>query len=480
MKKLILPPKIHSSVQALLSDKLLLRNLASEYGSPLNIIFPQIMTENINTFKKTLLAYPHKSEIFYAHKSNQSLALAATACNNEVNIDVASEKEFENARRAGFDNKRIIATGPKGIHFLKILIEHDVLISIDNLWELETVAKLSRERKHKQRVLIRFSGFTSPNFSIQSRLSKFGIAYEDADIALRQITNNKNYLDLHGIAFHLDTNDINEKLLAITSSLNVFTKAHSLGHRPKMLNIGGGFRQVFINDTNYIQEYIQELKKDLLNESQKIVWPGNTFGYKFEGNKVAGIPVFHKFMDSTPATDYLNQILSSPLLSFGSQNVSEMLFESMITLGIEPGKALVDHSGITLATVEFVKKASNGATLVNLDIKRDNVIPVDQEIMIDPLIIHNRPKSEYKKGACQVFFSGNLCLERDMIYNHATFIDSLPHPGDFVVFINTAAYQMDLSASNALMKPTPQKVAVYLEKNQWQHVHDDKFGGIRK
>ena len=59
-----------------------------------------------------------------------------------------------------------------------------------------------------------------------------------------------------------------------------------------------------------------------------------------------------------------------------------------------------------------------------------------------------------------VLFAGNLCLERDMIFTHLTFVDRLPEPGDIVAFVNTAAYQMDLSASAALMQRQPAKAVV--------------------
>ena len=59
-----------------------------------------------------------------------------------------------------------------------------------------------------------------------------------------------------------------------------------------------------------------------------------------------------------------------------------------------------------------------------------------------------------------MFLGGNLCLERDMIFNHLTFVERLPGPGDIVAFVNTAAYQMDLSASEALMQRRAAKVAV--------------------
>ena len=47
-----------------------------------------------------------------------------------------------------------------------------------------------------------------------------------------------------------------------------------------------------------------------------------------------------------------------------------------------------------------------------------------------------------------------------MIFNHLTFVDRLPGPGDIVAFVNTAAYQMDLSASAALMQRQPSRAVV--------------------
>jgi cysteine synthase/rhodanese-related sulfurtransferase len=123
--------------------------------------------------------------------------------------------------------------------------------------------------------------------------------------------------------------------------------------------------------------------------------------------------------------------------------------DNLLELWIEPGKALVDHAGVTLASVEFVKPASDGSVLVNLDLSRDAITPADQEVMVDRVVIYRGLPDAYDDKPCGVFFAGNLCLERDMVYNHKTWLEKLPLPGDLVVFVNTAAYQMDLSASQA-------------------------------
>jgi diaminopimelate decarboxylase len=80
--------------------------------------------------------------------------------------------------------------------------------------------------------------------------------------------------------------------------------------------------------------------------------------------------------------------------------------------------------------------------------------------MLDPVIIYRSAPRGRDAQPTGVFFVGNLCLERDMIFSHLTFLDRLPGPGDIVAFVNTAGYQMDLSASGALMQRQPGKAVV--------------------
>ena len=172
------------------------------------------------------------------------------------------------------------------------------------------------------------------------------------------------------------------------------------------------------------------------------------------------MPVFHKYANATRGSAFLRELLDSPLPGQGGRAVARVLRENMIELWLEPGKSLVDHAGITLASVEFVKQAPGGSLLVNLDISRDKICPADQEVMLDPVVIYRSAPPAEDAQRTGVFFAGNLCLERDMIFNHLTFLDRVPGPGDIVAFVNTAGYQMDLSASGALMQRQPGKAVV--------------------
>lgn len=472
-----LTPKIHPLIHEFIQDKTSLVSLLKEVGSPCNIIFPDILAENISEFETILqrLAIPYT--IYYAHKANQAKSLVRQALRDKLYIDVASLYELENAFTCGFKPEQIEATGPKSEAYIQRLIKEKILINVDNEWELEKIIELAQTstKPYKQPILLRFTGFSSSSYGLVSKVSRFGIPIQDADQILKLVQAYTNTIDFVGFAFHLDTNEVKEKVLAIDNLLTLFEKAYSLELSPRVINIGGGFRQVFIEDKDGWEEYVQALKDALSGKRESLSWMGNTFGYRQEKGMTQGIPIFHKYGDTTPGYSYLNQLLTSPLLDHEGRTVATVLKENMIDLSIEPGKALVDHTGITVTTVEFVKKSSEGDILVNLDIKRDNIVPVDQEVMIDPVVIYQGKDDTYKKGDYGVYFAGNLCLERDMIYTHKTFLEKLPQPGDLVIFINTGAYQMDLSASDALMKPRPQKVAVAKKGKVFKWWLDDDY-----
>lgn len=161
-----------------------------------------------------------------------------------------------------------------------------------------------------------------------------------------------------------------------------------------------------------------------------MTWGGNTFGFHVDGAGVHGTPVFHKYANTVPATRMLDDLLTAPLDAHGGRTVAQLAAENLLELWLEPGKALVDHAGISVARVEFVKQAADGSVLVNLDLSRDTVTPADQEVMVDPIVLPRRDAGPVAEaGPVGVFFAGRLCLERDLITNHKVWLDARPRPG---------------------------------------------------
>ncbi|MFD6159717.1 alanine racemase [Nocardia sp. NPDC060256] len=444
-----LPAKIDPLVRAFLDTPGAVAAALDRFGSPVHLVFPQVFAENLAQFRSVLDRVLTRYRICYAHKANQSGGFVRTAARAGIAIDAASPQEVASAVTAGFGPQRIEVTGPKGEVFLRDLIDQGCTINVDNLWELARIPELTRT---KVPVLLRVSGFDD------GQVSRFGVSLGHIERAFELLSAHRDRISFLGFAFHLDSGDTGERIRAIDACLALVERAYGYGLTPTVLNIGGGYRQVFTADADQFDAYVHALRESLLGRGEPMSWGSNTFGYHVAGGAVHGIPVFHKYANTIPATTMLEDLCTAPLDRHGGRTVAEVASDNLLDMWLEPGKALVDHAGVTVATVEFVKEIADGTVLVNLDLSRDSVTPADQEVMVDPVVLPKHGLGE--TAPVGVYFAGRLCLERDLITNHKVWLPERPRPGDLVVFPNTGAYHMDLSAATASMRPPPIKLAV--------------------
>lgn len=454
MTPLRLPPVLAPLVSRLLADPWTVEDAVARFGSPLHLIFPQVFADNVDRFRAVLDEHRLAYRICYAHKANQASAFVAAARSRGIGVDVASAGELAGALAAGFDPDLIEATGPKGTPLLRELVAAGVTINVDNLWELRQITELAAQSAAVP-VLLRLSGF-DPN----RPAGRFGIDVADAPEALAQVAAAGPRISLRGVAFHLDSGDGTERVEALACCLRVIEQAYRLGLRPGVVDIGGGFRQAFSADPIGFQHYVKALVDGLNGDGPALAWPGHTFGFRSRGGRYGGVPSFHKYGNDIGGPALLAELLAARL---DGQPVAAALRDALLELWLEPGKALLDNAGITITTVEFTKPLRDGGTLVNLDISRDTITPADQEVMLDPVVGYRGAPAEYG-GPARVFFAGHLCLENDLVSRHLVELPRLPLPGDRVVFVNTAAYQMDLSAASALLHPLPRKVVAVEER----------------
>ncbi|MRH92249.1 decarboxylase [Nocardia sp. SYP-A9097] len=462
-----LPAKIDPLVRAFLAAPGAAESALTRFGSPAHLVFPQVFAANLERLR-TVLEHGPGYRICYAHKVNQSRAFVRTAERAAIAIDVASRAELAGAMAAGFDPARIEVTGPKGEAFLRDLIGSGVTVNIDNVWELRRIAELAGARANVP-VLVRLSGFAA------TPVSRFGVPLCQVDEVFEVLTAERGRIAFRGFAFHIDSGEPGERLRAVETCLELTERAYSEGLSPGVLDIGGGFRQVFTEDADAFDAYVGALRESLLGRGEPMAWGGNTFGFHLDGGAVHGTPVFHKYANTVPADRMLADLLDAGLEAHGGRTFAQVAAENLLEVWLEPGKALVDHAGITLARVEFVKETADGSVLVNLDLSRDTVTPADQEVMVDPLLLPGSAHAQPDSGPVGVFLAGRLCLERDLITNHKVWLPHRPRPGDLIVFPNTAAYHMDLSAARASMHPLPAKLAVVHRPGGYEIGHDDEF-----
>lgn len=473
-----LTARVVPGVSAVLDNRRLLTELTGALGSPLNVLLPELVTANVQGFKDAFKKLQLQGRVFFAHKCNRSdsvvrqLALSSDAC-----IDVSSVNELGHALASGFEGKRIEATGPKTPEFLFVCIQHGVTVSIDSIEELKLLLTLRKSlpQAPSTPILLRLCGFRSSHTRFLNKGSRFGISIDKVGEAFDILTESGEQLRFLGFSFHLDTVSVPERMIAIENCVQLFEEAVARGFEPSVLNIGGGYKVNYLADENEWNAYTSALKEGVLGQRPTLAWQGNTFGMYVEQGKLRGNFNSYNYFDGTTGPAFLVDMLRQPLPDNPDVTAAEFLRDNMIALWIEPGRALLDQVGLTVAEVLSVRDSSNGDTLVSLRMKRQDISFLDQEIFVDPVIIYQQEPAGAADEPVAVYFSGNLCLESDLIYRHKTYLRALPKPGDLVVFLNTAGYFMDFSASESIMQPVAKKVALSQRGSQFRWCADEKY-----
>ncbi len=470
-----LTPILDPLVKEFINEQSTITTLLNCFGSPLNIIFPEKLSDNIASLQQIFEKHHLKGKIYYAHKANKSKAFVKQAHYEGILIDAASEKELIDALASGYQGGEIEVTGPKNLAFLLLAIQQRCLIQVDNFSELEQIILLHKKIKHKESVktLIRFGGFSSEDTKIVPKDSRFGIDIKDYKKVTNMLLENRKVFNFQGFSYHLDANTPQEKTIALENLIQMLEKFQEVGLNPQIINIGGGFKICYIADEKEWTDFIGSLQQAALGKIPSITWHNTNFGFRNEGNVIRGATNFYEYFTKQAGAEYLDEILSTKLSSYDNLSAGDVLSEIMMQLVIEPGRSLLNQAGITIAKVNFVKESPQGEILIGLDMNRSNLASTDQEMMLDPIIIYKNITKE--EGDYGVYFIGNLCLESDFIYKHKTFIRQLPEVGDLVIFVNTAAYNMDFTESATIQQQIAKKIAVVKRNNKFLWFEDEQY-----
>ena len=246
-----------------------MNRLLQGFSSPLNIMNLDILEENIEKFKKFYEEKGLTGKIQFAQKSTKSESAIRKALKSRINIDVASEGELIMALSKGFSGDKIIGTGPKNDRFIELGVRHNILFHVDNIEELDEIIRVKKENNlPKVSILLRFSGFKSKSANIMEKNTKFGFKYTDYEKVLEKIAT-KGYQDdinFKGFAFHLDSNSIAEKTVAINNTFLMIEKSYELGLNPYIIDIGGGYGIKYIEDKDKYDKSILNIKKSILGQ----------------------------------------------------------------------------------------------------------------------------------------------------------------------------------------------------------------------
>ncbi|MFJ9034221.1 Y4yA family PLP-dependent enzyme [Streptomyces sp. NPDC102274] len=487
---LFLRPRLEPPLTSLLDDGTFLHSLVDALGSPLNVLLPERMAENAHRFQAVYREHHLAGRVYFAHKANQSSALVRRLAAEDpaaIGVDVASLGELRHALGCGFTPDRIMATGPKDPDFLWLAARVGATVNLDSRGELEQLAELVRKYAlARVDVLLRLSGFESaggpeePGVRLLSRRSRFGSPAGEVGELLSAVERHRDAVELAGVAYHLDTTGLAEKVRALERCVMVMDECRARGLAPRVVDIGGGFGVGYVTDAAEWDSYTTALTEAVLGTRPALTWRGHGYGLRNEGGTVRGSAALYPAYRPTAGPGYLDELLSSPAPTLGRPS-STLLLEHLYDLYAEPGRALVDQCGLSLARVLDVRRTGEGAEeyLVRLGMNAGDMSLEEHGVLVDPILLPRfAAGSDSGEGPVGVYLVGNLCLEADLITRRKVFLPRLPRVGDLLAFANTAGYAMDFQAHRAQRQPVARTVAVVPEGGSWHWCLDEEYWPI--
>jgi diaminopimelate decarboxylase len=363
--------------------------LAREFGTPAYVVAEDDLRWRARLFLDALAPRHADYDVLFASKAFPCTAVYRLLAEEGLACDVASGGELFLALRGGFDPARIYFHGnAKSVLELREAVSAGVgHIVVDSLHELERLGRVVASMGRRQEVLIRITpgvaGDTHHAISTGQTDSKFGFGPEAAREAIERLAA-APHLKLVGLHFH-----IGSQLLSLDPFRAAVRTIAALGDFP-VYNVGGG------------------------------------------------LGVAYTASDRPPSvTDYVDAIVSAVHAELGTDK----------RLLLEPGRALVANSAVTLYTVQTVKR--NVSTWVAVDGgMSDNLRPMLYGARYEALMA-GRPLAPPEER-CNV--AGKHCESGDVILRETWLAD--PAPGDVIATPVTGAYGYSL-ANNYNGVPRP-------------------------
>lgn len=400
--------------QLLLGD-ICATELAKEFGTPLYVYDEATLRERARTFREAFTGTWHRTRVTYAAKAFMSLAVVQILHEEGLALDVSSGGELYAGLAAGMPAAEMTFHGnAKTEQELREALEARVgLIAVDNLPELDLVARLAAEVGVRQRILLRLN----PGIDVHTHAkiktgvldSKFGlpIATGDASQAVARALAEPS-VELAGYHTHLGSQLFDPPALA--AGVDAL-----LGFAADM--------------------------RDRYGIEPSIISPGGGFGIPYEtGDAETAVRSWAKSLTDALRNGCQRRGLAEPELI------------------IEPGRSIAGPAAVTLYRVGPVKEIPGVRRFVAVDGgMADNIRPALYSARYEAAIANRKAAGPDREQAivgkyCE---SGDILIERAMMPEIAT--------GDLLALPATGAYCLAMASNyNFAIRPA----VVLIKKGQ--------------
>lgn len=384
--------------------------LVERFGSPLYILDEAALRKACQQYLQALQqSYPGVSQVIYASKAWNCLGVCSVIASEGIGFDVVSGGELYTAILAcqemgiATEGKIYLHGNNKDWSELKLAIDNQCTIVVDNWWELSQLAEYDQA---KIRIMLRLTPGIECHTHEYIRTghldSKFGFDPQDLD-RLFQFVAGRSHLECVGLHAHIGS-------------------------------------QIFESQPH------QDLAKLMVSWQKRAISQGLAIT---ELNLGGGLGIRYTEADDPPSIEAW-----IGLVSRGVKDACQELGLPLPKIVVEPGRSLIGTTCVTAYTVGSQKTIPGIRTYVSVDGgMSDNPRPITYQSLYRCCLANRLSE----KGTEIVTIAGKHCESGDILIKDAL----LPkiHQGDILVVMGTGAYNYSM-ASNYNRLPRPAAVLV--------------------
>lgn len=401
-----------------------LTRLLEEHGSPVNLLDAAGLLTHADELTGAAASRDVELRVFFARKANKALVFAERALGAGHGVDVASQRELEQVLgllpRTGARPDQVIVTAAiKPRALLETCVGSAVTVSVDNTDELALLTELAVDLDRRVDVALRVNA-DLPGVDP----SRFG---QDAEAIRRLLAAPAVWtrLRLVGFHFHLHGYAAEHRALALDQTLDLVSAAREHGHEPAFVDIGGGIPMAYLDGPDGWAEF---WRRHDLGDHQ--TWRDRPLG-----------PVYPAWQEPVRGP-WLLDVLDHPT---AGGTIADRLRRLAVRLHAEPGRALLDGCGLTVARVESRKQQCDGSWLVGLAMNRTQCRSAADDFLVDPVLVPAPDAARSPAG--EGYLVGAYCIEAELLTWRRMRLPVGVAVGDLVAFVNTAGYQMHILES---------------------------------
>lgn len=380
--------------------------LREEFKTPLYVVDEKLVRDIARTYKQSFSLEGIETEVIYASKAFQNIAMCKLIAEEGLGLDVVSGGELYTAVQADFPREKIYMHGNnKSTEELIMALNEGIgTIIIDNEQEMERIEALCKDMDRSVDALLRVNpgveAHTHEYIQTTKNDSKFGESiYDEKVFDFISRLSESDYIQFKGFHCHIGSQIHEEESFFLGASIMLDflqTVREKCNFTTTELNLGGGFGIYYTEEDTPmdVSSFLKELLVKIKEKCTELDFP---------------IP----------------------------------------KLMIEPGRSIISNAGTTLYTVGSTKETYGGRDYVFIDGGMgDNPRPALYSAVYE-VAIANKMNDE----ATEIYtIAGKCCESGDIIRKDAP----LPKAevGDIIAVASTGSYNYSMASNyNRIARP---------------------------